>query len=523
MAIVTGGTSVALNMDSLNAAGLFDYDNATTATTAAKYFDDAQNYTLFKGSNLTYDSSHLPNGGTISTVALVVGGETTFKITGMPSVSASSLAALATAGDTKGMLGLVLAGDDTLTGTVLNDRLSGFAGNDTFLGGDGKDIIDGGTGSDTALYSDKSGAVSVTLNGATTAYVTVNGVTEDGLRNVENVTGGSGADQLTGDGFANILVGGGGNDRLYGLDGDDTFVGGLGKDIIDGGNGVDTALYTEKSEAISVSLNGATTAYLAVGGANEDGLRNVENVTGGSGADNLTGDSFANTFIGGAGNDVLAGGDGDDVLVGGEGADSLNGGAGKDTVNYGLETGSGRVIVNLWSGGKQGGVEADRAIDTFGNTDQVVAIPNAIGTKFNDILFGGGHDNVLVGGAGDDTLDGGKANDTLTGGSGKDFFDFHFVGGVDADKITDFLVADDTIRIDHATFAGVGAGGALASGLFRANDTGLAQDSNDHIIYETDTGKLYYDADGSGATSGSIHFATLVGAPAISAADFTVI
>jgi Ca2+-binding RTX toxin-like protein len=54
------------------------------------------------------------------------------------------------------------------------------------------------------------------------------------------------------------------------------------------------------------------------------------------------------------------------------------------------------------------------------------------------------------------------------------------------------------------------------------NATGTAQDANDHLIYETDTGKLFYDADGIGAGA-AIQFAALTGNPAISVADFQVI
>lgn len=48
-------------------------------------------------------------------------------------------------------------------------------------------------------------------------------------------------------------------------------------------------------------------------------------------------------------------------------------------------------------------------------------------------------------------------------------------------------------------FTKLAASGALSPGNFVANSTGHAVDRNDFIAYETDTGKLYYDADGSGA------------------------
>ena len=68
----------------------------------------------------------------------------------------------------------------------------------------------------------------MTLNGATNATVTVGGVAEDTIRNIENVIGGSGNDTLTGDALANSFIGGAGNDLLKG---------GGGNDVLDGGAG----------------------------------------------------------------------------------------------------------------------------------------------------------------------------------------------------------------------------------------------------------------------------------------------
>lgn len=53
----------------------------------------------------------------------------------------------------------------------------------------------------------------------------------------------------------------------------------------------------------------------------EDTIKNIENVVGGSGNDLLNGDSAINKLNGGAGNDALKGGAGADNLVGGKGSD----------------------------------------------------------------------------------------------------------------------------------------------------------------------------------------------------------
>jgi len=47
-------------------------------------------------------------------------------------------------------------------------------------------------------------------------------------------------------------------------------------------------------------------------------------------------------------------------------------------------------------------------------------------------------------------------------------------------------------------------------------------DATDRVIYNTSTGQLYYDADGSGAGAAQL-LATLQGAPGVSATDISVI
>ncbi|KQV39900.1 MULTISPECIES: hypothetical protein [unclassified Rhizobium] len=166
---------------------------------------------------------------------------------------------------------------------------------------------------------------------------------------------------------------------------------------------------------------------------------------------------------------------------------------------------------------------ADTARDGFGNTDTIKNIPNAIGTQFNDQLYGGNHANTLSGGTGNDLINGGLGNDILIGGAGNDAFVFNSVlGATNIDTISDFVVVNDTIRLENSIFTAVGAAGTLVAPAFRANTTGLAGDSSDRIIYETDTGKLYYHANGS-AAGGGMHFATVTAGLAITNADFLII
>jgi Ca2+-binding RTX toxin-like protein len=141
------------------------------------------------------------------------------------------------------------AGNDLLAGSLGADSLAGGAGNDSLKGGVADDSLDGGAGIDTADYSDKTAALSATLARATLVHVYADGVIEDHIKNIENVTGGAGNDTLGGDSLANTLVGAAGNDSLAGGLGSDSLTGGLGNDslkggaaddTLDGGAGVDT-------------------------------------------------------------------------------------------------------------------------------------------------------------------------------------------------------------------------------------------------------------------------------------------
>ena len=201
----------------------------------------------------------------------------------------------------------VIAGNfnDILIGNSFANSLEGGAGDDWLQGGEGVDTLDGGLGSDTADYSDKMVDLSVTLNGAVDAIVMVGGVAEDTIRNIEN------------------LVGGEGNDTFIGDSADNLFLGGAGNDTLDGGSGSDMADYSDKTEAVSVTLHGSLDAIVTVGGVAEDTIRNIENLIGGSGNDTLIGDALANSLSGGYGDDTLQGGAGNDTLDGGADADTM--------------------------------------------------------------------------------------------------------------------------------------------------------------------------------------------------------
>jgi Ca2+-binding RTX toxin-like protein len=143
-------------------------------------------------------------------------------------------------------------GNDNIFGMAGNDFLYGESGHDIIRGGVGRDTIDGGLGIDTADYTDKTTGVSLTLNKFSNAYVFVNNVFEDTIKNVENITGGSGADSLNGDANANIIKGNAGNDVIKGDLGKDTLFGGAGADLFL----FDTRLASSNTDTIKDLIKG---------------------------------------------------------------------------------------------------------------------------------------------------------------------------------------------------------------------------------------------------------------------------
>jgi Ca2+-binding RTX toxin-like protein len=144
------------------------------------------------------------------------------------------------------------------------------------------------------------------------------------------------------------------------------------------------------------------------------------------------------------------------------------------------------------------------------------------GIDGNDALRGMDGKDSLSGGNGNDLLDGGAGSDTLTGGTGLDTFRFSSaLNNSNVDRIADFNVVDDTLQLENSIFTKLSATGVLPASNFRASTTGNAVDSNDFVLYDTDAGQLYYDADGSGAGA-KVLIATLITKPVLTNADIFV-
>ena len=126
----------------------------------------------------------------------------------------------------------------------------------------------------------------------------------------------------------------------------------------------------------------------------------------------------------------------------------------------------------------------------------------------------------VIGNAGNNVIDGKGGADGLWGLAGDDSFLFSSTLGVgNVDHIHDFKVRDDSIWLDDAIFGGL-ALGALAAGAFAKGSA--ATQTDDRIIYDPQTGNIYFDPDGIGGAA-QILFATVGTGLKMTAADFSII
>jgi hypothetical protein len=164
--------------------------------------------------------------------------------------------------------------------------------------------------------------------------------------------------------------------------GNDTVIAGQGAETIDGGSGSDTISYINHPRAVLINLTGQVTAD----GIATDTLASFENAIGSAFNDAIHGDNGVNLLDGGPG-----------------GSDQIFGSGGSDTVSYSSAVRA--VLINL-----AGQVTADGV-----DTDTLSSIENAVGSRFNDTIYGNNLDNVLDGGVdGSDQIFGGLGIDTVS-------------------------------------------------------------------------------------------------------------
>ena len=183
----------------------------------------------------------------------------------------------------------------------------------------------------------------------------------------------------------------------------------------------------------------------------------------------------------------------------GEGQNTLIGGLGNDTYVTGVTGGTDTITEALNAG-----------------TDTVeTAVTLTLGANLENLTLSG---TLAINGTGN------ALANTITGNAGADVFVFSgTLGAGNIDRILSYDRLTDQIEIENAVFARmIDTNLALAASTFTSNLTGLATLATQRIIYETDTGFLWFDQDGTGGVAAR-HFATVTIGTALAASEFTVI
>lgn len=310
------------------------------------------------------------------------------------------------------------------------------------------------------------------------------------------------ANRILGTSEGDYIDGTGGADEIRGRGGDDTISGHGGGDLIFGGGGRDRIFVAEDD-----------TIY---GGAGDDtiivyNLRGDFEVHGGAGDDTITLTGTSPLF---SENILIDGGKGFDTIVfGGQNLiytmdivsverfvfdrsayeirareDQIFDASGNmkvEVVGATDETGFQSLSILSFDGG----LDASKLVIANRDDNDYVQLWGAVG---DDLIIGSDYADALIGFAGNDTLDGGAGADWLRGGAGEDVFVIDAACGPDAiDTIEDFTVGDDRILLEaHGLHAD-----KIRAGNFYVGTE--AADKSDRLIYDRDTGALYFDRDGS--------------------------
>ncbi|MBL9059118.1 MAG: M10 family metallopeptidase C-terminal domain-containing protein, partial [Mangrovicoccus sp.] len=229
---------------------------------------------------------------------------------------------------------------------------------------------------------------------------------------IENASGGSGDDILTGNQAANVLKGGAGNDTLAGGLGADTLTLGSGNDTVaDTIAGLDGDKITDFSIQDRLVVRGVSLASAQVSYNTTNGqLRIDSNGDGTSDAVIAIG-----TKVAGAGLQVSVSGGSSQITFGGTASASPSGPTGSSTGG-----GSTTTTVTLSAGTDTYAAAAGQAVMVYG----LAGKDRITGSSGDDTLYGDADSDTLDGGRGNDILIGGGAKDTLTGGVGSDRFIF---------------------------------------------------------------------------------------------------
>ncbi len=411
------------------------------------------------------------------------------------------------------------AGDDTLDGGAGNDTLDGGSGNDTLIGGLGSDVIEGGKGDDY-YYIDNAGDVIIETSGQGTAdHVAVRRLSSFSLSagaDIETLTTtntrGSFAISLFGNELSQTIVGNDGANIL----GDG---GGAGADILRGLGGNDHyRLYNANTQIMETSWQGAADRVYAGRDFVLDDRSFIEILS--TTSRNAT---YSRDIEGNTSKQTIYGNDGRNVLGDGGGAaangDTMFGFDGNDLYyvrNAGTQVHerAGEGVFDRVSTSVDFTLSAGSHVETINTTSR-------FGTS-NLNLTGNELGQWIQGNGGNNRIDAGDGTDEMSGEGGSDTFVFSTaLGAGNIDTIRDFNVTDDQIEIDDFIFTALTTG-SLDTNAFVANMAGTAQTADHRVIYDTDSGALFYDADGN-VPGAAQQFAILTTGLSLTNADFDIV
>jgi len=414
------------------------------------------------------------------------------------------------AGTVVGQAGIIdidhLIGIESILGTAFADTFdaSGYSSALAHAGDfNAYQLVRGGGGNDTiignfnteAFYSDATSGITASMTTFGTGTVT---------------GGGIGVDTLVG---VNRIIGSNFNDTFNGTSGNEIFDGYAGgDDVFHGGGGTDSVEYDGRDAIVVHLANGIVTGNVPGSTIGTDTLDSIEQIRGSEFDDYYDATGFSGASANASSTGTF------NQFEGYGGADTVIGNGNTRLAYFNAANG---VFVSM-SGDGAGTATAtytNVATDTFTGVAQIFGSnfnDNFVGGSGNDHFFGQSGNDILVGAGGADQLNGGLGNDTLTGGAQNDNFDFDTTlnSATNVDAITDFVSGADRVALSRNIFK------ALTAGNLNANTFGLAgsESATTRIVYNTGTGDLSYDADGTG-TGVAIKFATLIGQPAIVASD----